>query len=107
MNETDAIVVLVTAGASEQAEALARALVDERLAACVNLVPNVHSIYRWQGQVCDDREVLLVIKTRRALFSRVAERVKEIHIYEVPEIIAVEVVDGSAAYLGWLVGETS
>ncbi len=107
MSETDAIVMLVTAGTTEQGEALSRALVEERLAACVNLVPNVRSIYRWQGKVCDDREVLLVIKTRRALFSRVAERVKEIHIYEVPEIIALDVVEGSASYLGWLVRETS
>jgi periplasmic divalent cation tolerance protein len=107
MNEAGAIVVLVTAASTQQAESIARTLVAERLAACVNLLPGVRSIYRWQGQVADQPEVLLVIKTRRELFTPLSERVKALHSYEVPEVIALDVVEGSEPYLRWLTGETT
>lgn len=88
----------------DKAAEVARALVDDRLAACVNLVPAVRSIYVWQGSVSDDTETLAVIKTTRDRYDALAARLRELHPYEVPEILAFEVAAGHAAYLGW-VGE--
>jgi len=96
------LVVLVTTGSADNAETVARALVGEGLAACVNILPGVRSIYRWQGKLADDAEWLLVIKTERGRFSDLESRVRSLHTYEVPEIIALEVVEGSAPYLEWL-----
>lgn len=96
------IVVYVTAGSAEEAEHLAQALVGERLAACVNRVKSVRSVYRWQGQVEQSDEELLIIKTRKDLFNALEKRVRALHSYSVPEVIALPVVAGSAGYLGWL-----
>jgi len=104
MNEKTPIVVLVTTGSAESAEMLARRLVDEHLAACVNIVPAVRSIYRWQGKVADDTEALLVIKTERERFAALEARVRSLHTYEVPEVVALEIVEGSKAYVEWLHG---
>jgi periplasmic divalent cation tolerance protein len=82
-------------------------LVEERLAACVNLIAPLTSIYRWRGAVERAREVLLVIKTRRTLVPRIAARVRALHSYEVPEVIALPVVAGARSYLAWLLGETA
>jgi len=101
-----AIVVLVTAGSRKTADTIARALVAERLAACVNVLPRIRSLYRWQGRVVDDTEWLLVIKSRRSRFDALAARVHSLHTYETPEVVALEVVAGSAPYLRWLFGET-
>src|SRR4051812_43746398 len=103
----DALELHVTAPDSAVAERLARALIDERLAACVNILPGVRSLYRWQGKVCDDAEVLCLVKTRAALFERVKARIIELHPYEIPEVLAFAVADGSAAYLAWLREATS
>jgi periplasmic divalent cation tolerance protein len=103
---TGVIIILVTAGSEEEAEKIARALVAERLAACVNIVSPIRSIYRWEGKVQDDREWLLVVKTRQSHFAAVEARVKALHSYQVPEVIALPVVDGSEKYLGWIKGET-
>ncbi|MGH7804266.1 MAG: divalent-cation tolerance protein CutA, partial [Candidatus Binatia bacterium] len=89
MNPDEALVVLMTAGSVEEAARIARALVEERLAACVNLVPGIRSIYRWQGAIADDAEVLLVAKTRRASLDALERRVRELHSYEVPEVLAL------------------
>lgn len=105
MSEQRPIVILVTAGSGENAEAIARALVDERLAACVNILPGMRSIYRWQGRIADDSELLLVIKTERGRFAAVESRVRALHTYEVAEVIALEIVEGSKPYLDWLLGE--
>ena len=102
MTANEALVVLVTAGSTEEAERIARALVEERLAACVNLVPGIRSIYRWEGKIADDGEILLVAKTRRDSFAALERRVRELHSYEVPEVLALAVTDGSAPYLDWL-----
>jgi len=99
---TDKIVVLSTCGSVEEAGRIARELVEKRLAACVNIVSGVRSIYRWKGAVEDDGEVLLVIKSSRALFERLRAEIEKLHSYEVPEVIAVPVVDGSERYLAWL-----
>ncbi len=103
---TDALVVLVTAPTAEQAASLARALVGERLAACGNVVPAIRSIYRWEGKVQDEPEALLVLKTTRARFDALRERVLALHPYQVPEVLALPVEAGSAAYLAWITGET-
>ena len=96
------IVVLVTVGSSKEGERLARALVEEQLAACVNRITGVQSIYRWQGQVERSEEELLIIKSRRDLFDRLKKRVQALHSYSVPEVIALPILDGSESYLRWL-----
>jgi periplasmic divalent cation tolerance protein len=99
---TDKIVVLSTCDSEEQAALLARHLVEQRLAACVNILPHVRSIYRWDNKVEDSGEWMLVIKSRRDLFAALRAEIERLHSYETPEIIAMPVVDGSPAYLGWL-----
>jgi periplasmic divalent cation tolerance protein len=96
------LVVLCSVGKADQAEAIARALVEERLAACVNVVPAVVSIYRWKGAVERDEERLLVIKTRAERFEALRRAIVARHPYEVPEIVALPLVGGHAAYLAWL-----
>lgn len=103
---TAAVVVLSTVGTADEAERIATALVDERLAACVNLVPELTSIYRWQGRIERARELLMVIKTRRALVSRLIARLGELHSYDVPEAIVLPIASGARPYLAWLLGET-
>jgi len=98
----EALEIHVTMPDVERATALARTLVDEALAACVNVVPGVRSIYRWEDKIQEDDEVLCLIKTRPAIFDRVRERILELHPYEVPEILAFAVDEGSPAYLDWL-----
>jgi len=104
---TDKIVVLSTCSSPEEAEKVARKLVEERLAACVNIVNGVRSIYRWQEKVEDASEWLLIIKTRRGLFERVRAQIERIHSYDVPEVVALPIVEGSEGYLDWLDKETS
>jgi periplasmic divalent cation tolerance protein len=103
---TDAVVVLVTAPTPERAAEIARTVVSERLAACGNVVPGLRSIYRWEGKVQEDEEALLLLKTSRARFDALRARVLALHPYDVPEVIAVPVEAGSAAYLEWIAAET-
>ena len=103
---TDALVVLVTTPSPERAAEIARALVEERLAACGNVVPGVRSIYRWEGKVHDDAEALLVLKTTRGRLEALRERVLALHPYEVPEVIALPIEAGNARYLAWITAET-
>jgi periplasmic divalent cation tolerance protein len=98
----DPIVVLCTAGSNEEALGIAKALVDERLAACVNVLPAVQSIYRWQGKIETAEEVLMVIKTTRERFEALKTRIGELHTYDTPEIIALPIVDAVERYLVWL-----
>jgi periplasmic divalent cation tolerance protein len=97
-----AIVVYVTVGSAAEGERLARALVEERLAACVNRIGRVQSVYRWQGEVEQSEEELLIIKSVKDAFSVLEKRVRELHSYAVPEIIALPIVHGSESYLRWL-----
>ncbi len=99
---TDKILVLSTSDSAEQAREIARGLVEKRLAACVNVVPGIRSIYRWQGKMEETGEHLLVIKSRRDLFERLQRELEQMHSYEVPEVIAMPVAEGSADYLAWL-----
>ena len=98
--------VLVTAGSEELAVSIARALVGERLAACVNIVGPVRSIYRWRDAIEDDREYLLIVKTRATLYVKVERRVRELHTYEVPEVLALNADRGSPPYIQWLLAST-
>ena len=99
-------IVFVTAGSEDDAARIGRTLVDEKLAACANIVPAIRSIYHWKGETYDEHESLIIIKTQTALFPLVEKRVKEIHSYEVPEIIALPLQDGLPAYMGWIAGST-
>jgi periplasmic divalent cation tolerance protein len=100
--DSDGIVVFITAPKEEEAAKIAQALVEARLAGCVNIFRNIRSIYMWQNKIEDDAEVLMMAKTQKHLFDAVAKKVKELHSYEVPEIIALPIVQGSENYLKWL-----
>ena len=99
---TDKIVVFSTCCSEEEAGKIARALVEQHLAACVNIVPGVRSIYRWKGEIEDTAEWMMIIKSRRDLMDQLRVAISNIHTYEVPELLAVPVVDGSESYLAWL-----
>jgi periplasmic divalent cation tolerance protein len=102
---TDKIVVLSTASSAQEAKKIARNLVDARLAACVNVVPGMRSFYRWQGKIEDTAEWLLVIKSSRGRFEALRTALEKLHSYEVPEVIALSVIDGAQNYLNWMDGE--
>jgi periplasmic divalent cation tolerance protein len=102
MSKGEFLIVLCTCPNPEVAEKLARTLVEKELSACVNIIPSLTSIYRWQGEICQEQEVLLIIKTVKHLFPELEETIKRKHPYEVPEIIAIPVAEGSEAYLSWL-----
>ena len=99
---TDKRIVLSTAGSEDEARKIAKHLVGRRLAACVNLVPRIESIYRWQGNVESSQEWLLIIKTTTSQFSAVRDTIGELHSYDVPECISVAIEDGSEEYLNWI-----
>jgi periplasmic divalent cation tolerance protein len=101
-----AIVVLCTCPDEAAAERMATALVEARLAACVNRIPGIASTYRWQGKICRDSEQLLVIKTTRERFEAVREHIVGLHPYELPEVIAVDIALGHAPYLAWIGAES-
>lgn len=98
----EVIVVYITAPNEEDAVKISRAIVEERLAGCVNIVKGIRSIYNWQGKIEDDEELLMIIKTQRHLFEPLKRRVKELHSYTVPEIIALPIIEGSEDYIEWL-----
>lgn len=102
MNEISGVIVLVTAGDNEEANLIARVLLEQKKAACVNIIDGMSSNFWWQGAIENTTESLLVIKTAAALLDTIVELVKEIHSYENPEIIALPVIGGSADYLEWL-----
>ena len=104
--DADYVIVLTTLPADADAHAFGRALVDERLAACVNLHPLMESVYRWEGRIEQESERQLVIKTSRERIESLWDRVRELHPYEVPEFVVLEVADGNEAYLRW-VGEST
>ena len=99
---TDKVVVLVNCSSLEEAGTIGRQLVAKRLAACVNLVPGVHSWYWWEGKVVEDNEVMVMIKTSRERLAELEKEVVRLHSYAVPEVIALQVVDGSRNYLNWI-----
>lgn len=102
-----ATVVFSTFPSPDKAAEIARTLVDERLAACVNIVPSVRSIYRWQGQVCDETETLAIIKTSTERLAPLTARLTELHPYELPEVVAIAVTGGHEPYLSWVTDQTT
>ncbi len=104
---TDAVVILTTVPADNRGEAIGQALVDERLAACVNLLPPMTSIYRWRGSVEREMERQMIVKTTRNRVPAVQARLAALHPYEVPEFLVLSVADSSSAYFEWVVNETS
>jgi periplasmic divalent cation tolerance protein len=102
----DLIVAFSTAGSPEKARRIASALVAEQLAACVNVVNDIHSIYRWQGAIESAHESLMIIKTRANLLPAIELRLRELHSYEVPELVAVSIEDGAQPYLDWLIASS-
>lgn len=103
---TDGIIVLVTAASHDEAVTISRALVEEHLAACVNIVPQLRSLFFWEGKTQEAAEALLICKSRKPLIDRLISRVKGLHSYSVPEIIALPIVAGSREYLAWLEDST-
>ena len=104
-DESQFVMIMTTTGSREEAEKLAGALVTERLAACVQLLP-ITSYFRWEGQVQHDDEVLLLVKTRKILYSRTEERIRSLHSYDTPEVIATPIAGGSRQYFTWIEGVT-
>lgn len=107
MSTEHPLLCLITAPDREVADRIARTLVDERLAACVNILPGITSVYRWEGAVETGEEVLLMAKTMRTRLDALTVRVKQLHPYDVPEVIAVGIEGGLPAYLGWIAAETA
>jgi periplasmic divalent cation tolerance protein len=103
---SDYTVIFITTSSLDEAEKIGRALVEEKLVACSNIVSPIRSIYRWQGKICDDKEALIILKTKKKLFKQIEQRVKALHSYEVPEIISMPIIEGSNEYLSWLENET-
>ena len=99
-------VVFVTVGNAEDASKIGRALVEEKLVACANIIPRIQSIYWWKGEICDDQECLLIMKTQSSLFPLLQSRIRQLHSYEVPEIIAFPIAQGLQEYLDWVVEST-
>lgn len=99
---TEEVVILITAGCDEEAEKIARSLVAERLAACVNIIPGIRSIFFWDNRTQEERETLLIAKSRASLMEKITARVKELHSYSVPEVIALPIIAGSKSYLDWV-----
>lgn len=102
VRKPDLIVVVTSVGTEDQALDIAHALIRSHRAACVNIIPNVHSIYRWKGRVCDDGEFLLLIKTRAKEFEGVREAILKLNTYELPEVLAYRVDDASPAFASWI-----
>ena len=100
------IVVLVTCSSMEEAEKIGNSLVEKKLAACVNVVPEIKSIFYWKGKISRENEILLIAKSRMELFDSIQSEIKELHSYEVPEIIALPISAGSEKYLDWIREET-
>lgn len=103
----EAVVIFITTSTIDEARKIGNALLEERLIACVNIIPQVESIFFWQEKVCNEKEALMIIKTRRTLIDDVIKRVKAIHSYAVPEIIALPIISGSEDYLKWVGDVTS
>jgi periplasmic divalent cation tolerance protein len=104
---SNARIVLTTTGSQEEARRIARALVERRLAACVNIVPQIESIYRWEDTVETSTEWLLLIKTQADSFERLRDAVKELHSYDLPECVMLELASGSKEYLDWIIENTT
>jgi len=102
----DEIIVFISAASKDEAARIGTALVNEHIAACVNILPQIRSLFFWEGRIQDESETLIVVKSRLSLLDRIIARVKELHSYTVPEVIAIPVIGGSPEYLRWLKNST-
>ncbi len=100
------IVIYITTGSINEAKTIGRVLVEEKLVACSNIISPIRSIYSWQGKICDDKEAMMILKTKKKLFKQIVKRVEKLHSYDVPEIIAMPIIEGSSKYLSWINAET-
>ena len=100
--KSKAVVIFVTAASEQEAASIGKHLVEEGLVACANIIPQIRSIYRWKCDICDERETLIMIKSREELFEKIRSRIRELHSYEVPEITAISLEKGDADYLQWI-----
>ncbi len=96
------VVIFVTTSSMEEANAIGKKMVEEKLVACANIIPKIRSLYLWKGKFCDESEVLLMMKSRQGLLDRIVRGVEELHSYEVPEVVALPVLGGSEDYLRWV-----
>lgn len=103
----DTSLIYVTTGSEEEARQIAAALVEARLVACANMLPGMKSIYRWQGEIQSDREVVLILKTQTSLVDMVTDKVKELHSYDCPCVVALSIAGGNPAFLDWIGEQTS
>ena len=102
MAKSDSIVIFVTSGSYKEALKIGKILVEDELVACANIIPQIRSIFHWKGEICDESEVLLIMKSKATLFEKIVDRVIELHSYEVPEIISLPILSGSKDYLNWI-----
>ncbi|OIP35729.1 MAG: cytochrome C biogenesis protein CcdA [Deltaproteobacteria bacterium CG2_30_43_15] len=102
MLEITYITILITASSEEEAGRIGKTLVEEKLVSCANIIPKIRSIFSWKGEICDEDEVLMILKSKESLFRQIEDRVKTLHSYEVPEIIALPIHSGSEDYLRWI-----
>ncbi len=103
---SDYIVIYITTGSIREAKKIGRTLVEEKLVACSNIISPIHSIYSWQGKICNDKEALMILKTQKKLFKQIVNRVEDLHSYDVPEVIAIPIIEGDSKYLSWINKET-
>jgi periplasmic divalent cation tolerance protein len=101
------LIIFCTTASEQEAATISKTVVEEGLAACANIIPQIRSIYRWKEKIWDERETLIIIKSRKDLFEKIRSRIRELHSYEVPEITAVQVEKGDAAYLQWIEAVTA
>ncbi|KAH8584296.1 Cuta1 Divalent Ion Tolerance From Cryptosporidium Parvum Iowa [Cryptosporidium sp. chipmunk genotype I] len=101
-NESNIILIYISTSSQDEATSIAKTLVDEELCACVSIIPTVRSLYKFKGQVHDENESILLVKTTSQLFNALKEKVTEIHSYEVPEIIATKIIYGNEKYINWV-----
>ncbi|MDY6855259.1 MAG: divalent-cation tolerance protein CutA [Thermodesulfobacteriota bacterium] len=102
MAKSDYIVIFVTSDSYEEALKIGKTLVEDELVACANIIPQIRSIFHWKGEVCDESEILLIMKSRAVLFEKIVDRVITLHSYDVPEIISLSILSGSKDYLNWI-----
>jgi periplasmic divalent cation tolerance protein len=102
----EAIIVFVTCGSEEEASKISNSLIEKRLAACANIISPIRSIYRWEGKIWDEKEYLIIIKTKRSNFEELEKEIKSLHSYSVPEIVALRISEGSIPYLNWIFEST-
>jgi len=102
----EAIIVFVTCGSEEEASKISNSLIEKRLAACANIISPIRSIYRWEGKIWDEKEYLIIIKTKRSNFEELEKEIKSLHSYSVPEVVALRISEGSIPYLNWIFEST-